>query len=121
MMNRILAATLFAAFSLVALDGCKNQLDNKKLEGAITDGLKAKGVALKSVSCPSDRQAKSGDKFTCDAVTDGGDKLVVNVEQTDDQGNVNWKVDNLPAPKGAAGDKAEEKPAGDKPAEDEHK
>ena len=104
-----LSLALVAALAVVS---CKNNLDNKKLEGAITEGLKGK-TTVKSVTCPADRPAKVGDKFDCDAVTGDGDKFAIKVEQTDDQGNVSWKADNIPAPKGA-GDAP-------KPAADEHK
>ena len=111
-----LVISIIAALAVVS---CKNNIDNKKLETAITDGLKAKSVTLKSVTCPDDRPAKAGDKFDCEAVTSDGDKLAVKVEQTDDQGNVNWKVDSLPGPKS----KDEGKPAGDeaKPAGEDPK
>ena len=101
-----------AAIAAPSLGGCKSKLDSKKLETAITDGMKSQGIPTKSVSCPADREAKKGDTFDCDAVTEAGDKVKIKIEQTDDQGNVNWKVD---APK-----KDDTKPAADK-KDDDHK
>ena len=83
---------MFAGAAL-ALLGCKNNLDATKIEGAITDGMKAKEVTPTSVKCPADRALKAGDKFECDAVLPGGTAAKVHVEQKDDQGNITWKLD----------------------------
>jgi hypothetical protein len=110
MINRThIAAALVALGTVVGLAACKNKLDNKKLETAISDGMKAQSVPAKSVTCPGDREAKKGDTFDCEAVTEAGDKVKVKIEQTDDQGNVNWKIDAPPKAKDEAKPKDDEK------------
>ena len=116
----LIVLSLAAVLTVPALGGCKSKLDGKKLETAITDGMKGQGIPTKSVTCPSDREAKKGDTFDCDAVTEAGDKVKVKIEQTDDQGNVNWKVD-APAKKDdtkPAADKKDDEKKGD---DDDHK
>lgn len=88
-----IALAMFA-FAAIALVGCKNNLDSTKLEGSITEGLKAKEVTLTSIKCPADRPIKMGDKFDCDGVLpDGAGNAKFHVEQKDDQGNITWKLD----------------------------
>jgi hypothetical protein len=100
MINRThLAVAVLALGTVFGVAACKSKLDGKKLETAIADGMKTQGMATKSVSCPADREAKKGDTFDCDAVLESGDKIKVKVEQSDDQGNVNWKTDAPPKKK----------------------
>ncbi|MEO7092123.1 MAG: DUF4333 domain-containing protein [Polyangiales bacterium] len=121
MINRNSFAAVLVAFVVAAplLGGCKSKIDSKKLETAIADGMKGQSIPTKSVTCPADREAKKGDTFECDAVTEKGDTVKVKIEQVDDQGNVNWKVDAPAKPK----EEEKAKAGGDegKPAAEEDK
>ncbi len=66
--------------------GCSKSLDRDKLAAAIRD--QAQGIAVSSVLCPPDLAAKAGQRFQCIVTTDTGVDIVVDVEQTDNQGSV---------------------------------
>ncbi len=93
---------LFACLAVSGLGACSKKIDNEKLEKSIRDELLApKGVMVSSVSCPSGRTAKAGDKFTCAVTTSKGESITVTVEQKDDSGNLITKTEeNLLDPKG---------------------
>ena len=77
---------------LVMLAWCGNQIDGKKTEASIVEGLAKKGIKA-TASCPSGVAAKANGTFDC-TVTDGAGKThTVNVTQQDDQGTVLWKLD----------------------------
>jgi hypothetical protein len=84
-----LALAVVASLSFVA---CKPKIDNGKVEDSIKSGLKEKGVELDSVSCPKDLPAKKGNDFACTGKSKEGDEFEVNVEQTDDNGTISWKL-----------------------------
>ncbi len=77
--------------AMVLLAGCT--LDHGKIEGSIRDELKAKGVAMKSVTCPTGVSIKKGDQFDCSGEDDEGEKLTFHVEQTDSGGQISWKLE----------------------------
>lgn len=95
-----------ALFTCLGLVGCKGKIDGQKVEEAIKSGMMEKiKVELKTISCPKDLEIKSGGEFECTGEAKDGEKLVFAVSQTDDQGNVNWKVKSVngeAAPSGAA-------------------
>jgi hypothetical protein len=82
------------------LTACNQIIDAKKVEDAISTGLKEQiGVEVKSVTCPEDRPIKAQDQFTCDVEVDDanfdGLEFVVNVTQEDDEGNISWEAEGL--------------------------
>lgn len=81
-----MAAALFVA--------CNSSLtlDNDKLQQVIANGLQEQAQVTATVSCPDDRPIKAGDVFQCQALTEDGTTLTIQVTQTDDSGNVNWQV-----------------------------
>jgi uncharacterized protein DUF4333 len=79
------AAVLFAACSGGQV------LDNDRLQSVIASGLNDNGITA-TVTCPDNRPLQQGDVFTCQAVTDDGLGLTVQVTQTDNTGNVNWQL-----------------------------
>jgi hypothetical protein len=83
----LLAATL-------ALASCGGQqLDTGKAENAIKTGITQQtGVQVGSVECPNEVELKQGNNFQCTATDARGNKAPVGVTQTDDQGNINWKL-----------------------------
>jgi hypothetical protein len=99
------APALVATASFLAA-GCN--IDHSKVEDSIRQGLKEKGVNLKSVDCPADRRIKKGDTFDCTGVDEGGQHLVFTVTQGDG-GNVNWKLDGMIINQAKLGDSIEHK------------
>lgn len=84
---------IVALFTTLGLVGCKGKIDGEKVEGAIRSGMLEKlKVEMKSLSCPKDLEAKAGGEFECTGEAKDGDKLVFAINQTDDQGNINWKL-----------------------------
>lgn len=72
----------------------KTTLDSAKLQHEITQLAQDKaGVAATDVSCPTDREAKPGDQFTCTAQLDGQPARFT-VSQQDDKGNVHVELAN---------------------------
>src|SRR5256885_16007018 len=80
----------FALLCLVL--GCR-QIDASKVEDSIKEGLAEKKLVVKSVSCPEGKSAKKGDKFQCTAETD--QHLVIDVDQTDDDGTIKWQLQGV--------------------------
>ena len=73
---------------------CSNHLDVSAVAPAITQGVADQvGLTLASVNCPPDpRPLQANDTFDCHAVVDGGGTLTIAVTQTDDTGNITWRV-----------------------------
>jgi hypothetical protein len=70
----------------------KTTIDTAKLQHEITQLAQDKaGVAATAVSCPTDREAKAGDEFTCTAQLDGQPARFT-VTQQDDKGNVHVEL-----------------------------
>jgi len=74
--------------------GCNSALtlDNDKLQQSIESDLQSQAGVNATVTCPDDRPIKAGDTFPCQALTEDGTTLTIQVTQTDDSGNVNWQV-----------------------------
>ena len=89
----------------VALAACK-QIDHDKLEGMITNDLTSHKLVIKSVECPSGRQLKKGDEFTCAVKTDH-QELTATVTQTDDDGSVTYLIPGSAVNEKAVGDSLE--------------
>lgn len=97
---RTLVAT---AASVVALGACSvsvttGSLDTAKLEQEIASGLEEQtGVTATDVSCPDNVEGRKGTTFDCTATADDGSKATIQVDVTDDDGNVNWEVVDVQA------------------------
>jgi Domain of unknown function (DUF4333) len=87
--------TVLVLFLAVLSVACMRKLDNKKIEQNIQDELTTKGVAMKSLSCPSGRALNSGDTFDCTGVDADGETLVFHVTQTDGKGTIKWEMDGM--------------------------
>ena len=83
-----------AAVTFSALSACTKNLNVGAVAPAITQGVADQvGVRLTGVTCPSDpRPLAANDTFECIAAVDGGGQLTIAVTQTDDTGNISWKV-----------------------------
>ena len=96
-LSRRAALPLLAVGAAAALVGCSvsvggSDLDTGELETEIEDGLEAQGVSDSAVDCPDDVEAEEGDEFTCTATAPDGSTATILVTQTDDDGNVSWRV-----------------------------
>ncbi len=82
-----------AATIIVLLAGCQQTLNMDNVRSAISDGvLEQVGYAVSEVQCPENVAVEAGASFECTAFTGEGGKLIVQVTQDDDQGNVTWEV-----------------------------
>jgi hypothetical protein len=81
------------ALALVPAACGKAKLDTSKLESQIQKTLTDRtGIAIASVDCPGEVEAKRGRTFRCTATTTRDERVVVNVTQNDGKGDVTWKV-----------------------------
>jgi hypothetical protein len=71
---------------------CETKIDNGKLEGAIREDLKKRGLELTELKCPTDLTAKAGGTFECTGKDDKGTSATFDITMKDDKGDVNWKL-----------------------------
>ena len=88
------AALIPVALALVTLAGCTKHLNVDSVAPAITQGVSDQvGLTLASVTCPREpRPLAANDTFDCMGAVEGGGSLTIAVTQTDDTGNITWKV-----------------------------
>lgn len=87
------AALLLVALVAVGTPACTRTLDAEVLHQAIASGLNEQlALPIASVSCPADRPIAANDSFDCTATPVAGGELTVTVTQSDEEGNINWKV-----------------------------
>lgn len=103
--RRVLPPTLALACALsLATAGCNlslsfGGLDTAGLEEEILAGLESEmGVDLDRAECPDSVEPRQGDVFVCRVHAADGSVGTVEVEQTDDQGNVTWELTEVLAP-----------------------
>ena len=70
-------------------------LDDARAERIIAGWLADRYGITATVVCPEDRPAKAGDAFTCEATTDYGEVVVLDVKQNNNQGNVTFLLRGL--------------------------
>lgn len=88
------------AATLLLLAGCGTKLDMSIINKSISDGLASQlGLADAVVTCPQEAPpAKAGGTFECEAKPKDGGRLVLQVTQKDDKGNIAWelvKIENM--------------------------
>ncbi len=89
-MMAVLVALMFAACSF-SFGG--TSLDMDKIQDEISSGIEEQtGVVIESVECPEEVDAEEGESFTCDVTAEDGTTAVVQVDQTDSDGNVTWEI-----------------------------
>ena len=87
-------ALLLVAAALCGLAGCTQNLNVEAVAPSISQGVADQvGLKLAKVTCPSEpRPLKANDTFDCMGEVEGGGRLTIAVTQTDDTGNITWKV-----------------------------
>lgn len=87
---------LVLACSAIAV-GCTQNLNVDSLAPSIIDGIAQQTqIKVASVDCPKEpRPVKAGDTFECTGHIDGGGTVAVAVTQSDDTGNVSWKLGKI--------------------------
>lgn len=80
--------------ALYGLAGCTQNLNVGAVGPSISQGVADQtGLTLANVTCPSEpRPVKANDTFDCIGDVAGGGRLTIAVTQTDDTGNISWKV-----------------------------
>jgi hypothetical protein len=92
------------AVSTLAVVGtsCSRTLDTTGLQTTLTQQLEAQlGAKHLSVSCPSGLKVHAGGTFQCTVSVPSSATLTVDVTQTDDKGNVTYKIVGLSVPSGS--------------------
>ncbi|MCX7621581.1 MAG: DUF4333 domain-containing protein [Acidimicrobiales bacterium] len=82
----LVTATAVGLAAWLGAVGCSKSLDRDKLTAAIRD--QAQGITVSSVQCPPELPAQAGQRFQCIVTAENGVDIVVDVEQTDEQGSV---------------------------------
>jgi hypothetical protein len=87
-------ALLLAVAALTGLAACTQHLNVDAVGPSISQGVADQvGLTLAKVTCPSEpRPLKVNDTFECQGDVEGGGLLTIAVTQTDDTGNITWKV-----------------------------
>jgi hypothetical protein len=81
---------------LVLSAGCSRVLDTPSVESEIKTKLEQQlsGVTVE-IECPEDVAAKAGESFDCIATSDDNSKAKIVVTQTDDDGSIDFRVEEL--------------------------
>jgi Domain of unknown function (DUF4333) len=82
--------------STLILAACSEVLDTASVERQIEQGIEGQlsGVNV-TVECPDDIPAGEGEEFECIASTDADQRARVAVVQTDDDGTIDYEVEEL--------------------------
>ena len=88
------SALLLMMLALVGATGCEKKIDTEKGETVIAEDLKARGLEA-TVKCPRDIKLAKGVSFKCTGTTKDAEAITINVEQTDDKGNVSWLLEQI--------------------------
>jgi len=92
----VVNGTLLVLVAVLALAGACSRtktLDAQGLDTKIASDMQANlGIEGLTVSCPDDVPAEAGHMFQCTVTTPDGKTMTIEVTQSDDQGNVTYKV-----------------------------
>lgn len=67
-------------------------LDMAKAESSIAAEISAQAGGEWTVTCPDDVPIQKGLTANCEATSADGQSVMINITQTDDQGNVTWET-----------------------------
>ncbi len=91
--STMVAATAALAAALALAARGESTIDAGEIEQEITPkGEEQTGTRDVAIACPDDVEAEEGGEFDCDLTAPGGIEAKVEVTQTDDDGNVRWRV-----------------------------
>lgn len=93
--SKLVLTRLFVSL-LAVLAGCSRVLDTASVESEIKEKLERQlsGVTVE-IDCPEDVEAKAGESFDCIATSDDNARAKVVVTQTDDDGSIDFRVEEL--------------------------
>lgn len=96
---------LLISVSTLAVVGisCTKTLDTTGLQSTLKQQLEAQlGAKNLTVTCPSGLKVQAGGTFQCTVAVPSSASLTVDVTQSDDKGNVTYKIVGLTLPSGTA-------------------
>lgn len=81
---------------LVPATGCSRVLDAASIESEIKTQLERQlsGVTVE-IECPEDVEARAGETFDCIATSEDDNRARIVVTQTDDEGSIDFRVEEL--------------------------
>jgi len=86
---------LWLGVGLIAIAGCANTVDSRKVADAIQQDItKNGGTSLKKVTCPGNVKPEVGKTFNCVGEIDNGYTFTITVKQQDAKGAIAWDVPN---------------------------
>ena len=98
-MRSSLACLLAVSTLAVVGTSCSRTLDTTGLQTTLTQQLEAQlGAKNLRVSCPSGLKVHAGGTFECTVSVPSSATLTIVVTQTDDKGNVTYKIVDLSVP-----------------------
>ena len=87
--------SLWLGVGLVAIAGCANTVDHRKVADAIQQDItKNGGTSLKAVTCPGSVKPEAGKTFNCVGEMDNGYTFTITAKQQDAKGAIAWDVPN---------------------------
>jgi hypothetical protein len=90
----IRAVALGGLIALAA--GCSlgsREIDHASVEQAIRRSIESQGGKLRSITCPSGREARKGARFDCAVVFTDGKKARAHVTLADDAGHFDYTME----------------------------
>jgi hypothetical protein len=84
---------LLALVTVATTAACTKTIPGSQIEKSIHDDLRAKGTDLAGVKCPPKVVLKKGTTLTCTGTDVDGNTASFAVTETDDQGEIDWKLD----------------------------
>ena len=92
--HKVAPLALGICSALLVVSCGTSTIDTQKAERVLKQKVIAQtGVAIASVTCPDTVAVKKGATFSCVAHGADGTHAPISVQQTDDQGNVNYTAD----------------------------
>ena len=92
------AAALVVGVGLAGCSMSAGSLDMAKAQTEIAKGIEEQtGATGVTVTCPESVPIEQGATFNCTANTAAGESATITATQTDDQGNITWKITEVAA------------------------
>jgi hypothetical protein len=85
----------FLGLSLIAIAGCANTVDSRKVADSIKQDITQNGgTSLNQVTCPGSIKPEAGKSFDCVGEMDNGYTFTITATQQDTKGAITWDVPN---------------------------